>query len=33
MEYTVYATVIRHYEEYIKANSKEEAEKNRIVDV
>mgnify|MGYP000774705237 CR=1 FL=1 len=27
MEYTVYATVIRHYEEYIKADSKEEAKK------
>ena len=27
MEYTVYATVIRHYEEYINADSKEEAEK------
>ena len=27
MEYTVYAKVIRCYEEYIEANSKEEAEK------
>jgi len=27
MEYTVYAKVIRYYEEYINADSKEEAEK------
>ena len=27
MEYTIYAKVIRYYEEYINADSKEEAEK------